>query len=157
MTNLSIRLAIDSDSKNIFEWRNDSLTRRMSHKTKTIEWEEHRSWFSNSLNSNNRLLLICEENSINKIAVIRFDIAETEAVVSINLNPKMRRKNLAKNILDRSIRFLSKEYQLVENLFAEVNEENIASKKIFLAVGFEKYKVYNKIGYYKKNLRLNNN
>ena len=152
MTNLLIRLATDSDSKNIFEWRNDLLVRRMSHTTKIVEWEQHINWFANSLNSENRILLICEQNFVNKIAVVRFDISESGALVSINLNPIKRGKNLAKVSLIKSIEFFSNKYASTKKLFAEVNEENIASKKTFLGVGFEKFKVENHIGYYLKNL-----
>ena len=152
MINLSVRLAIDTDSKNIFEWRNDLLTRHMSHTNKIVEWEHHINWFANSLNSETRMLLICEQGFDSKIAVIRFDISDLTAFVSINLNPSMRGKNLAKVSLIKSIEFFSKKHPSIKNLVAEVNEENVSSKKSFLGVGFEKHKVYNNIGYYKKNL-----
>ena len=42
-------------------------------------------------------------------------------------------------------------------MYAEVNEKNIASKKTFLGVGFEKYKVYKNTGYYIKNISSNQN
>ena len=88
----------------------------------------------------------------NKIAVVRFDISESGALVSINLNPIKRGKNLAKVSLIKSIEFFSNKYPSTKKLFAEVNEENIASKKTFLGVGFEKFKVENHVGYYLKNL-----
>ena len=42
-------------------------------------------------------------------------------------------------------------------MYAEVNEKNIASKKTFFRVGFEKYKVYKNTGYYIKNISSNQN
>ena len=152
MTNLLIRLATDSDSKNIFDWRNDTFTRSMSHTTKIVEWKQHLKWFQNSLDSENRMLLICEHDIFNKIAVVRFDIYESRTLISINLNPSKRGQNLGKESLIKSIEFFLKKYPSANKLFAEVNEENIASIKTFLGVGFEKFKVENHVGYYLKNL-----
>lgn len=157
LINLSVRFARNNDCLNIFEWRNDPATRGMSHSSKIIDWEQHIDWFSGSLNSKNRILLICEENFIDKIAVVRFDISKTGVLVSINLNPKKRGKNFAKVSLTKSIEFFLKKYPLTKNMYAEVNEKNIASKKTFLGVGFEKYKVYKKIGYYIKSFSSNKN
>ena len=105
LINLSVRFARNNDCLNIFEWRNDPATRGMSHSSKIIDWEQHIDWFSGSLNSKNRILLICEENFIDKIAVVRFDISKTGVLVSINLNPKKRGKNFAKVSLTKSIEF----------------------------------------------------
>ena len=141
LINLSVRLARSGDCRNIFEWRNDPITRSMSNSSEIIDWEQHTNWFNGSLNSKNRILLICEKNSIDKIAVVRFDISKTGVLVSINLNPKKRGKNFAKGSLTRSIEFFLKKYPLTKNMYAEVNEKNIASKKTFLGVGFLSYTV----------------
>ena len=62
MKEIKIRSAEENDSKDIFEWRNDELTLQMSHTSEIIEWENHSRWYSNSLKSENRILLICEDN-----------------------------------------------------------------------------------------------
>lgn len=152
MKNFSVRLATDKDSKNIFDWRNDTLTRSMSHSTKIIDWEQHKKWFASCLDSENCLLVICEHDIFNKIAVVRFDINESGALISINLNPSKRGKNLGKESLIKSIELFSKKYPSTKKIFAEVNEKNTASKKTFLGVGFEMFKLENHIGYYLKNL-----
>tara|TARA_B100001063_G_C16554182_1_gene447590 strand:+ start:181 stop:642 length:462 start_codon:yes stop_codon:yes gene_type:complete len=152
LKNFSVRLATDKDSKNIFDWRNDTLTRSMSHSNKIINWKEHKQWYASSLNSEDRLLIICEYDIFNKIAVVRFDLNESGVLISINLNPNKRGKNLGKESLIKSIEFFSKKYPSTKKIFAEVKEENIASKKTFLGAGFEKFKVENHIGYYLKNL-----
>ena len=128
--NFLIRQATESDSRNIFEWRNDLLTLGMSHNKKTIEWKTHIDWFINTLKSENSLILICE-NNIDKIGVVRFDISNINAKVSINLNPGMRGKNLSKECLIKSIKFFSKKFPKIQRLEAEVSNDNIASKKIF--------------------------
>lgn len=150
MKNLSVRLATDKDCKDIFDWRNDTLTRSMSHSTKIVDWEKHKKWFASCLDSKDCVLVICEYDISNKIAVVRFDINEFRALISINLNPSYRGKSLGKESLIQSIKFFSRKYPLIKKLFAEVNEENVASKKTFLGVGFEKFKVENHVGYYLK-------
>ena len=152
MTNVSVRLATDSDSKNIFEWRNDELTRRMSHTSEIVELEQHNNWYANSLVLESRTLLICEGDGGEKISVIRFDISQSNAVISINLNPIQRGKGLAKTSLIKSIEFFSEHFSEVKRLVAEIKEENIASQKTFLDVGFEKYNLEDNVGFYEKTL-----
>ena len=36
---LVVRKANDGDSKDIFDWRNDALTRQMSNNTDYVEWD----------------------------------------------------------------------------------------------------------------------
>ena len=150
MKEIKIRSAEENDSKDIFEWRNDELTRQMSHTSEIIEWENHSRWYSNSLKSENRILLICEDNRNEKIAIIRFDISESNAIISINLNPNQRGKGLAKPCLIGSIEFFSKEYIEIKCLFAEVKEDNIGSQTIFMCAGFTKYNSKDNVGFYKK-------
>jgi len=150
MKDIKIRSAKEDDSKDIFEWRNDELSRRMSHSSKIIEWENHNIWYSNSLDLKSRLLLICENDHNKKIAIIRFDISELHALISINLNPIQRGKGLAKSCLNRSIEFFAKEYIDIKNIIAEIKEDNIASQKLFLGIGFTKYNLKGNVGFYKK-------
>ena len=150
MKEIKIRNAKENDSKDIFEWRNDELTRQMSHTSEIIEWENHRRWYSNALNSESRILLICEDNRNEKIAIIYFDISESNAIISINLNPNQRGKGLAKFCLIKSIEFFSKEYIRIKNLIAEIKEDNVASQKTFLGIGFTKYNLKENVGFYKK-------
>ena len=150
MIEIKIRNAKENDTKDIFEWRNDEITREMSHSSEIIEWENHCKWFLSSLDSKNSVLLICEDNSSEKIAIIRFDIFESYSINSINLNPAQRGKGLSKSCLIRSIEFFSKEYIEIKNLIAEIKEDKIASQKTFLGIGFIKYNLENNIGFYKK-------
>tara|TARA_B100000989_G_scaffold297916_1_gene285239 strand:+ start:10043 stop:10501 length:459 start_codon:yes stop_codon:yes gene_type:complete len=152
MKNLSVRLATNSDSNKIFEWRNDEYSRQMSHTTELIEWQHHINWFSKSLISEDRIILISEKSPNKTISVVSFDIQKSEAIVSINLNPIWRGKGLAKLCLLKSIEYFSKNYLNTKKLVAEIKKENILSKKIFLSVGFEKNKEENGIEFYKKTL-----
>ena len=46
---LVVRKANDEDSRDIFDWRNDELTRQMSHNTDFVDWDSHSNWLYSSL------------------------------------------------------------------------------------------------------------
>ena len=152
MTIFSVRPANDEDSKDVWEWRNDPLTRNMSLNSRFVEWDDHRKWFSASINLRNRILLICENDFGEKISIVRFDISQSEALTSINLNPNQRGKGLAKNCLIQSINYFSERNLKIKKLNAEIKEENIPSQKAFLEAGFKKYDLDGNIGHYIKKL-----
>ena len=133
----SVRRADELDSKDIFDWRNDALTRRMSHSTDLVEWDAHMRWFAASLSNPNRLLIICEdENSNAKVAVVRFDIKSVRALISINLSPNMRGKGKAKQCLKDSIALFQTICPKVRFIDAEIKPINTASQHSFIGVGF---------------------
>ena len=83
-----VKPVCEDDSKDIFTWRNDKVTREMFLTTDLVAWEEHELWFENTLKNDTRLLLMCIDTVINeKICVVRFDLDMNRALVSINLAP----------------------------------------------------------------------
>ena len=134
---IKTRKAEFKDSKIIFEWRNDELTRQMSHTTDIVDWDGHSAWFASSLENKNRLLLLCEnKNDLKKIAVVRFDVNSMRALMSINLSPDMRGKGISKQCLSESIENFKNEFPQVVALDAEIKLENIASQRVFKSIGF---------------------
>ncbi len=133
----NIRKANEDDSKDIFDWRNNELTRKMSHTTDLVAWDEHRDWFASSLTNPDRLLVMCEDAKLNKkIAIVRFDVKDERALISINLSPKMRGKGKAKECLRDAISFFRTLYSHVRFIDAEIKFVNIASQQSFLGAGF---------------------
>ena len=132
-----IRKANDDDSRDIFDWRNDELTRQMSHTSDFVDWNGHSDLFAASLTNKNRLILMCEEEITNeKVAMVRFDVEGNRALISINLSSKMRGKRKAKGYLSDAISFFKKTYSDVQFIDAEIKSINIASQKSFIGVGF---------------------
>ena len=154
MNNILVRFASHSDSRFIFEWRNDDYSRLMSHSNERISWNQHQTWFSQSLNSKSRMIMICENDITELIGMLRFDILKDNALISINLNPSMRGKGYAKNCLNSAIDFFSSYAPSCHNLIAEIKEENFVSIRLFLNAGFHKIKVMNNVGIYQKKLIL---
>ena len=133
----NIRKANENDSRDIFEWRNDELTRQMSHTSNVVEWDGHSKWFASSLANQNRLLLICEdEGTKEKVAIVRFDVEDERAVISINLSPFMRGKRTAKDCLNDAIKFFKNAHPNVGFIDAEIKSVNVASQRSFVGVGF---------------------
>ena len=132
-----VKPARKDDSKEIFTWRNDKVTRQMSVTTEAIKWKEHKIWFENIIKDENYLILICmRENTNEKISVVRFDINNKRALVSINMSPNIRGRRLAKNCLTESIKYLIKYKSTVKFLDADIKAENYASISTFEGIGF---------------------
>lgn len=138
---IKVRVACEEDSKAVFTWHNDEMTRSMSLTTDLVEWCEHQKWFEYTINNPNRMLIMCLlEDTNERLAVVRFDLSEVRALVSINLSPKMRGKGMAKKCLFESIEFLKQNKTKVKFLDAEIIRVNLASIYSFEGVGFVKIK-----------------
>ena len=134
---ITVRKASRPDSKDIHEWRNDELTRKMSLNSDYIEWDDHMKWFESSLINDRRLLLICEESdSKDKYAFVKFEIQDHRALTSINLSPCKRGKGLAYECLKKAISFCRLNFPSILFFDAEIKKVNLASKQIFEKSGF---------------------
>jgi RimJ/RimL family protein N-acetyltransferase len=133
---LSVRRANEEDSKVIFDWRNDDWTRKMFRTSELVEWEAHCKWFAATLINADRCLLMCETEEGKAIAVVRFDVEQESAELSINLSPLGRGKGLAPKCLTLAIDYFEKQYPSVSTFIAEIKTLNMASKKSFEKVGF---------------------
>ena len=142
MDQLAIRFATPNDSSDIFDWRNDNLSRKMASQSDIVEWQDHQKWFQATLANENTFFLICEDSyfSNEKVGVVRFDFNDSkkEAKISINLSSKMRGKGHAKLCLKSAVEFFLKEEPLCLKIHAEIKAVNISSRKSFEGVGFNK-------------------
>jgi L-amino acid N-acyltransferase YncA len=132
---MMIRAADLSDLQDIFEWRNDNLSRSMFLNTETISLNQHIDWYQRSLKNLHRKIYIGSICNL-KIGVVRFDFdAETDrSEVSINLNPKMRGKNYSFTLLFESISLYEQSNKVT--LTATIKKGNSASLKIFNKCSF---------------------
>ena len=150
---INTRKATLNDSRVIFTWRNDELTRRMSHQKELICWEEHNNWFKSALEDDCKLLLLCEYGNVpRKIALVMFKVNSTGALVSINLSPEMRGKGLSKQCLGASVATFRNVFPKISSFAAEIKRDNVASQKIFSANGFVCLREENKNLYYECHL-----
>lgn len=145
-TEIKLRKAKIDDSKNIWAWRNDSLTRAMSINKNYVEYEDHSDWFKSKLKNKNCFFYIGEIQQ-KKIGVVRIETKNNVGQVSINLNPKFRGMSLSANLLNESINKFKEKFNNY-HLVAQIDKKNQASLRIFSKLGFKiktcakKYNIY---------------
>ena len=130
---LTIRKALENDIKLLFNWANDSSVRQNSINTATIEWSDHKKWFSSRIKDKNCKIFILE-NYCHPIGQIRFENKKDTWEIDYSIDSGFRGKGLGKKLIDMGIKQLP-EGTLIK---AIVKEENIASCKVFEKLGFEK-------------------
>jgi RimJ/RimL family protein N-acetyltransferase len=148
-----IQKVIKKDSLDVWQWRNDKKSISFSKNKKKITFKAHNEWFKKNLN--NRKIkfyigCIVKKNQIKKVGVLRFNIKEKYALVSINLNPVMRGKNLSYILLAAGIKKFLKFKKI--KLIAEIKRNNFASIKCFLKNGFFFFKSRNQYNFYQRSL-----
>lgn len=136
-TSLVFRRALPSDSRDIWNWRNDPETREMSVNSDAVAWESHEAWYARALENPAMRIYVGELSGEGKVGMCRFDLRKESgfADVSINLNPEMRGRKLSQPLLAGTIHDFLKEEPL--ELRAVVKLRNEASNKLFLRCGFE--------------------
>ena len=141
------------DLLDIWIWRNDKNSIFYSKNKKKITIETHNKWFKKNL-KNKKIKFyigsIVKKNQKKKVGVVRFNIKSKYALVSINLNPIMRGKNLSYILLTASIKKFLKFKKI--KLIAEIKKNNFASIKCFLKNGFCFVKARNQYNFYKRSL-----
>ena len=138
---ISVSLAEPNDLKHIFLWRNDPVSCEQSLGKKPISWKEHKLWFERVLNSEEHCLLMCFSEILQtNIGVVRFDIVESHAVVSINLAPDLRGQGLGRPCLSAAINRFGELFEEICSLTATVRSSNEASLRLFRQIGFEEIK-----------------
>lgn len=131
-----VRPACDDDSQNLFEWRNHPSNRNVSRNAELIDWEAHAGWFKSVLADPNRELLIGLRGG-QPVGVVRFDVHNSEAEVSIYLVPGVGEPGLGSDLL------LSAEHWFITHrcdvilLRAHVLGDNLPSHRLFEAGGYQ--------------------
>ena len=134
---IKIKKAKISDSLEIFNWRNDLTTRKMSFKNQKVSLKDHNIWMENALKSNLCYLYI-GYNDKNKLGICRFKVDKIMNIseVSINLNPFFRGMGYSKKFLDLSIKTFIKNTRYP--IIAKIKKINIESINLFSSCGFKK-------------------
>ena len=132
-----IRQADANDVSTYFEWVNDIAVRRQSFKSETVLWENHQKWFQQKLNDQNCLMLVMEADEY-PVGQIRFDIEDGVAHIDYSLDKNMRGRKLGEILVREGLNIASKYRNVIFQ--AEVKQQNIASIKVFLKLGFSEQK-----------------
>ena len=129
-----VRPAGLDDSRLIWQWRNDPVTRQMAKSNQPIPWSEHERWFAATLASELSVLYVVETGGV-AVAMVRFDVRGATAEVSINVDPTARGQGIGKQALAAACdRFVQE--RAPRQIVADVRRSNSASQRIFAATGF---------------------
>jgi len=133
---LRARPANAEDSRDLFDWRNDPLTRAASRSIEPVTWAHHEKWFSGVLADEHRELYIVEiEATSESVGMCRFDSEAGDlAEVSINLNPALRGRGLSVPVLLAAVEKFRDGGGGA--LTATIRPENTASIRVFEKAGF---------------------
>ena len=121
--NVELIKAQKKDWKTLLNWRNDELTRKNSLSSETINTEEHKIWFFNSILSGKRIIYIVKIDNQN-VGTVRVDKEEEGSVISWTVAPEHRGKGYAKKTVKKLIETLD------GKIIAVIKKSNIASIKV---------------------------
>lgn len=131
------RLAVPTDCEWMYQWRNHAATRLYSFDSTEIEPRKHCDWFEKVLAAEDIVLLVVEEGG-HPIGVVRFNLQEggQTADISVYVDPARHGAGLGKKVLAAGEHYLCHNFLGVRAITAQVMQENIASRKLFLQAGF---------------------
>ena len=133
--NVVVREATLEDRREIWEWWNDPVTRKMMKKNDIVPWEEHCAWFDGVLNDPDRILCVGFVDS-QKAGNVRFDFqGDGVYEVSVNMNPQLRGQGYGPRIVGASIDYL-KTIRKGNKLIAMMKKINPRSRRTFERNGF---------------------
>ena len=136
---LILKKASIKDLRDIWIWRNNSVTRKNSFNKKYINLKEHTNWFFNSLKNKKRIVLIGFNSKKNKIGLIRLDWIKNKLIeVSINVNPSFRGLGFGEKLLNETMKNVFKKNPHIK-ICSKVLKKNYKSINLFKKVGFELY------------------
>src|SRR5262249_2810174 len=92
---IHLRTVAQDDCRLLWEWANDPEVRKQSFVQRVISWAVHQQWFQSKLADSGTLIRIAENTRKDSIGVVRFNIGENGAVVSISMAREFRGKGLA--------------------------------------------------------------
>ena len=134
---VDIREACAEDSENIFRWRNHPSIRSVSRNSDLVDWQDHQKWFASVLSDTNRKLLIGTRGG-EPVGVVRFDLNQDEAEVSIYLVPDGSASGLGRTLLQSSEQWLVSKRPEIREIHAYVLGENDRSRKLFTESGYQR-------------------
>jgi UDP-2,4-diacetamido-2,4,6-trideoxy-beta-L-altropyranose hydrolase len=146
---IKMRLANQSDCYNLFKWRNHSTIRDNSISANEISLPEHEKWFDQRSGKASQPILIGETKR-KPVGVVRFDITDDIADVSIYLVPDSGSSGLGRSLLTQAESWLKEHHPKLSFLRAKVLAKNTPSKKLFLSLEYVQKNAATEIEFLKK-------
>ena len=133
---LSLRLAVASDVKLLFEWVNTPSSLKNKEKSSApIEWSAHQNWFNKRLNNPNVRIWIVERNK-QAIGQVRVEYDNNKLLIDIFIDSLFRGNDYGLKALKLLIKQCQVTYPGVP-LHAIIKNENYPSLNLFRRAGFQ--------------------
>lgn len=139
--NFKISVACLDDLVNIYNLSNDPSVRQNSFNSDYIKYEDHAIWFNQKITDSNTVFYTIKKEKNNFVGYIKFDKNLNSQnkdiyIVTIHLVSDFRGKGLGALFLMDSIKVLFKQYSNIDEIWAFIKKNNIASLKTFIKSGF---------------------
>lgn len=131
---LEIRPASLADAVTYFGWANDSAVRANAVRTEAIPWPTHEQWFASKLADRDAFLFVLEADGL-PVGQIRFDRRGDEALIDYSLDPVVRGRGWGAHLVSMGASRVQQLHPL--HLRAHVKTGNLASRAVFVRLGFE--------------------
>jgi len=132
---LQLRRARPDDCERIWRWRNDPRTRQSAFDPRPIDLAAHRRWYQGVLDNPRQTLLIGAILD-QAVGVLRYDVDEESAEISVYLDPERHGLGLGGQLIAAGSRLIRDALPAVTDLVARVRPENAASLKAFRDAGY---------------------
>jgi spore coat polysaccharide biosynthesis protein SpsF len=133
---LSLRLAVASDVKLLFEWVNTPSSLKNKEKSSApIEWSVHQNWFNKRLNNPNVRIWIIERNT-QAIGQVRVEYDNNKLLIDIFIDSLFRGNDYG----FKALKLLIKQCQVIYPdvpLHAIIKNENYPSLNLFRRADFQ--------------------
>lgn len=128
-----LKIADETDIKQVYKWQSFPGARQFSRDKTAPRYEDHIKWFESSLTNSNRKMFILQAFEI-PLGFVRVDLTESKNEVSIIISHGHYGQGLGKVALN-----LLRDKMKGIDLHAYIEDQNIASIKIFESCDYKKY------------------
>ena len=133
---LSLRLAVASDVKLLFEWVNTPSSLKNKEKSSApIEWSDHQNWLNKRLNNPNVRIWIVERSK-QAIGQVRVEYDNNKLLIDVFIDSLFRGNDYGLTALKLLIKQCQVTYPGVP-LHAIIKNENYPSLNLFRRAGFQ--------------------
>jgi UDP-2,4-diacetamido-2,4,6-trideoxy-beta-L-altropyranose hydrolase len=132
---LTLRLARESDCRLLFAWADDPAARAASFHSASLSWEDHSRWFADRMQDPQSVIYIGETARGEPVGVVRFQIKDEIAALSVNVAPQFRGRGWGRELIMFSTRSVVRA-RSARRVHAFVKPENQGSIRLFEASRF---------------------
>lgn len=145
MPRLVLRPVTLSDAGQILLWRNDTRVRSQFIHPEAVTREAHQAWCERVLVDPAITFLMAETLDGTAAGTVRFDCCNSEALVSLYLNPACFGQGLGTAMLREGVRYMQQQKRDLTAFVAQIKADNLASINAFRRCGFYEDALINKV------------